>query len=184
MLRRPAWASAGPRLRCLAIAAMAVELASCVDADARRASPGARRRSGRGRAGTRPSTGSALPRVPRRRGPCFGPIQRGGHGLRRLQGERCRRRRPGAGRGHHGRRAGAADEFGRQLLHLGRTIGSRPTRSRCRSRSAPRAIEMLTHVGREGSCAACHQSQVGPASPGPVYVATDMSELVGDGGGP
>jgi hypothetical protein len=42
--------------------------------------------------------------------------------------------------------------------------------------------QMLTHVGREGSCAACHQAQVGPASPGPVYVATDMSELLGDGG--
>jgi hypothetical protein len=42
--------------------------------------------------------------------------------------------------------------------------------------------QMLTHVGREGSCAACHQAQVGPASPGPVYVASDMSELLGDGG--
>jgi hypothetical protein len=48
----------------------------------------------------------------------------------------------------------------------------------------PASNQMLTHVGREGSCAACHQSEVGPASPGPVYVATDMSELVGDGGAP
>jgi hypothetical protein len=48
----------------------------------------------------------------------------------------------------------------------------------------PVSNQMLTHVGREGSCAACHQSEVGPASPGPVYVATDMSELLGDGGGP
>jgi hypothetical protein len=42
--------------------------------------------------------------------------------------------------------------------------------------------QMLTHVGREGSCAACHQSTIGPGSPGPVYAATDMSELLGDGG--
>ncbi len=42
--------------------------------------------------------------------------------------------------------------------------------------------QMLTHVGREGSCATCHQAKVGPASPGPVYVATDTSELLGDGG--
>jgi hypothetical protein len=42
--------------------------------------------------------------------------------------------------------------------------------------------QMLTHVGREGSCAACHQSTPGPASPGPVYVATDPEQLVGDGG--
>jgi hypothetical protein len=42
--------------------------------------------------------------------------------------------------------------------------------------------QMLTHVGREGSCAACHQSVTGPGSPGPVYAATDMSELLDDGG--
>jgi hypothetical protein len=42
--------------------------------------------------------------------------------------------------------------------------------------------QMLTHVGRDGSCASCHQSLVSPDSPGPVYVATDMAELVGDGG--
>jgi hypothetical protein len=41
---------------------------------------------------------------------------------------------------------------------------------------------MLTHVGREGSCATCHQAASGPASPGPVYVATDPTQLVGDGG--
>jgi len=46
----------------------------------------------------------------------------------------------------------------------------------------PASNQMLTHVGREGSCATCHQSLIGPASPGPVYVATDMSELLGDGG--
>jgi hypothetical protein len=42
--------------------------------------------------------------------------------------------------------------------------------------------QMLTHVGREGSCAACHLGTPGPASPGPVYVATDPAELAGDGG--
>jgi hypothetical protein len=46
----------------------------------------------------------------------------------------------------------------------------------------PASNQMLTHVGREGSCAACHQSTIGPASPGPVYVAADTSELDGDGG--
>jgi hypothetical protein len=46
----------------------------------------------------------------------------------------------------------------------------------------PASQQMLTHVGREGSCAACHQSLSGPTSPGPVYAATDMSELLGDGG--
>ena len=42
--------------------------------------------------------------------------------------------------------------------------------------------QMLTHVGRDGSCATCHQSSSGPSSPGPVYVATDPEQLVGDGG--
>jgi hypothetical protein len=46
----------------------------------------------------------------------------------------------------------------------------------------PASQQMLTHVGREGSCATCHQSLSGPASPGPVYVATDMNQLLGDGG--
>ena len=46
----------------------------------------------------------------------------------------------------------------------------------------PANKQMLTHVGREGSCATCHTSRPGPASPGPIYVAADMSELLGDGG--
>ncbi|HEY5145706.1 MAG TPA: hypothetical protein VII82_03025 [Polyangiaceae bacterium] len=46
----------------------------------------------------------------------------------------------------------------------------------------PANKQMLTHVGREGSCATCHTSSPGPASPGPIYVAADMSELLGDGG--
>jgi hypothetical protein len=30
--------------------------------------------------------------------------------------------------------------------------------------------QMLTHIGRSGSCAECHTSTPGPTSPGPVYV--------------
>jgi hypothetical protein len=44
------------------------------------------------------------------------------------------------------------------------------------------SAQMLTHVGREGSCAACHLSSSGPSSPGPVYVAANQSQLLGDGG--
>jgi hypothetical protein len=46
----------------------------------------------------------------------------------------------------------------------------------------PVTAQMLTHVGREGSCATCHQGTPGPASPGPVYVATDSQQLLGEGG--
>jgi hypothetical protein len=46
----------------------------------------------------------------------------------------------------------------------------------------PLSTQMLTYVGREGSCAACHQSSLSPASPGPVYVATNSQQLLGDGG--
>jgi hypothetical protein len=46
----------------------------------------------------------------------------------------------------------------------------------------PVTTGMMTAAGRDGSCAACHQSTVGPASPGPVYVATDPNQLLGDGG--
>ncbi len=41
---------------------------------------------------------------------------------------------------------------------------------------------MLTAAGRDGSCATCHQSKIGPASPGPVYVAMSPNQLLGDGG--
>jgi hypothetical protein len=46
----------------------------------------------------------------------------------------------------------------------------------------PVTAQMLTHAGREGSCAACHLSTSGPSSPGPVYVATYPAQLLGDGG--
>jgi hypothetical protein len=46
----------------------------------------------------------------------------------------------------------------------------------------PVTAQMLTHVGREGSCATCHLTIPGPASPGPVYVATNPQQLLGDGG--
>jgi hypothetical protein len=36
---------------------------------------------------------------------------------------------------------------------------------------------MLTHVGRDGSCADCHTPTAGPTSPGPVYL-----NVAGDGG--
>lgn len=32
--------------------------------------------------------------------------------------------------------------------------------------------QMITHVGRDGSCAGCHQSPAGPTSAGGVYVMT------------
>ena len=31
---------------------------------------------------------------------------------------------------------------------------------------------MLTHIGREGSCAECHTPTAGPTSPGPIYVVS------------
>jgi hypothetical protein len=31
--------------------------------------------------------------------------------------------------------------------------------------------QMVTHIGRDGSCADCHTPSPGPTSPGPVYVA-------------
>jgi hypothetical protein len=31
--------------------------------------------------------------------------------------------------------------------------------------------QMLTHIGRDGSCADCHTPTPGPTSPGPVYLA-------------
>ena len=35
--------------------------------------------------------------------------------------------------------------------------------------------QMLTHIGRDGSCADCHTQTPGPTSPGPVYLALDTS---------
>jgi hypothetical protein len=39
--------------------------------------------------------------------------------------------------------------------------------------------QMLTHIGRDGSCADCHTQTPGPTSPGPVYL--DMAPLSGSG---
>jgi hypothetical protein len=35
--------------------------------------------------------------------------------------------------------------------------------------------QMVTHIGRDGSCASCHTPRIGPTSPGPVYVAVEAS---------
>lgn len=37
--------------------------------------------------------------------------------------------------------------------------------------------QMLTHVGRSGSCADCHKKPLSSTSPGPVYIATTASGL-------
>ena len=37
--------------------------------------------------------------------------------------------------------------------------------------------QMNTHVGRNGSCAACHTDPQGPTSPGSVYVAETASDI-------
>jgi hypothetical protein len=39
--------------------------------------------------------------------------------------------------------------------------------------------QMLSHIGRDGSCADCHMQTPGPTSPGPVYL--DMAPLPGGG---
>jgi hypothetical protein len=39
--------------------------------------------------------------------------------------------------------------------------------------------QMLTHIGRDGSCADCHTQTPGPTSAGPVYL--DMAPLPGGG---
>jgi hypothetical protein len=45
-----------------------------------------------------------------------------------------------------------------------------PTQMQVTSPDGNTMVQMLTHSSREGSCAACHQAQPGPTSPGPVYV--------------
>ena len=44
--------------------------------------------------------------------------------------------------------------------------------------------DMISHVGRDGSCADCHTPTIGPRSPGPVYLAVDQGDLPGADGGP
>jgi hypothetical protein len=41
--------------------------------------------------------------------------------------------------------------------------------------------DMISHIGRDGSCADCHTATIGPRSPGPVYLATDQGDLPGAG---
>ncbi|MEO7109837.1 MAG: hypothetical protein ABI183_05325 [Polyangiaceae bacterium] len=43
--------------------------------------------------------------------------------------------------------------------------------------------DMISHVGRDGSCADCHTATVGPRSPGPVYLASDPGNLPDADGG-
>ena len=47
----------------------------------------------------------------------------------------------------------------------------------------PSTEPMNTFVGRDGSCATCHSGKPGPTSAGPVYAASNQSQLVQDGGG-
>jgi hypothetical protein len=41
------------------------------------------------------------------------------------------------------------------------------------------STEMLTHVGREGSCATCHSDPSGSASAGHVYLVADPAMFPG-----
>ncbi|MGH7281404.1 MAG: hypothetical protein ACRELY_07780, partial [Polyangiaceae bacterium] len=42
--------------------------------------------------------------------------------------------------------------------------------------------DMISHIGRDGSCADCHTATPGPRSPGPPYLASDPGDLPGAGG--
>jgi hypothetical protein len=46
------------------------------------------------------------------------------------------------------------------------------------------AVQMLTHIGREGSCGYCHFDPAGPTTPGHVFLALDPSDLPQSGGTP
>jgi hypothetical protein len=48
----------------------------------------------------------------------------------------------------------------------------------------PVTKQMLTAIGRDGSCAACHEGSPGPASAGPVYAANNRGQLVDGGANP
>lgn len=41
------------------------------------------------------------------------------------------------------------------------------------------SIDMVTHVGRSGSCADCHTDPAGPASAGHVYLVSDPADFPG-----
>jgi hypothetical protein len=53
-----------------------------------------------------------------------------------------------------------------------------PTQMQVTSADGSVVVQMLTHVGRDGSCADCHTATEGPSSPGPIYV----NAAGGDGG--
>ena len=40
-------------------------------------------------------------------------------------------------------------------------------------------IAMNTHIGTDGSCAACHFGTPGPTTPGPVYLYLDPTDYTG-----
>ncbi len=44
--------------------------------------------------------------------------------------------------------------------------------------------DMISHIGRDGSCADCHTSTIGPRSPGPPYLALTPEDLGGGDAGP
>ena len=52
-----------------------------------------------------------------------------------------------------------------------------PTQMQVTSSDGSVSQQMLTHVGRDGSCADCHTPTAEPTSPGPVYL-----NAAGDGG--
>jgi hypothetical protein len=45
-----------------------------------------------------------------------------------------------------------------------------PTQMQVTSADGSLTLQMLTHVGRDGSCADCHTATEGPTSPGPIYI--------------
>jgi hypothetical protein len=47
-----------------------------------------------------------------------------------------------------------------------------PTQMTVTSSDGMTSVPMLTHAGRDGSCADCHTPVAGPNSPGPVYINT------------
>jgi hypothetical protein len=75
----------------------------------------------------------------------------------------------------------AANETGNVFVSLSAFAPHYPTQMTVTSADGTLSLQMLTHVGRDGSCADCHTATLGPNSPGPVYVnATPIS--LPDGG--
>jgi hypothetical protein len=57
-----------------------------------------------------------------------------------------------------------------------------PTQMQVTSADGTVVDQMLTHVGRDGSCADCHTLTAGPTSPGPVFVNAAGTDAGTDGG--